>query len=109
MARGKRVDELLGVLWAYRTTSKRPTRVTSFAFAYRMKVVIPIDIELPMVRTTMPESKTNKENVEVQLDWADEEHEALVVQLASYQQRTMTHYKKRAHPRLFRPGDMVLR
>nr|CAN77519.1 hypothetical protein VITISV_033068 [Vitis vinifera] len=45
--RGKWVDELPGVLWAYRTTNRRPTRVTSFALAYGMEVVIPIEIGLP--------------------------------------------------------------
>ena len=36
----KWVDELSGVLWAYRTTSRRPTGVTPFALAYGMEIVI---------------------------------------------------------------------
>ena len=43
------------------------------------------------------------------LDWADEECEAVAIRLASYQQRTMAHYNKRACPRLFYPSDMDLR
>lgn len=38
---GKWVEELLDVLWAYRTTSRRPTRVTPFSLTYGMEVVIP--------------------------------------------------------------------
>lgn len=60
--RGKWVDELPGVLWAYRTTNRRPTRVTSFALAYGMEVVIPIEIGLPTVRTIVQESGTKEEN-----------------------------------------------
>ena len=35
-AKGKWVDELPGVLWTYRTTSRRPTGTTPFVFAYEM-------------------------------------------------------------------------
>ena len=67
----------------------RPTRVTLFALAYEIKVVIPIEIGLPMVRTTVQESKTNEGNLEVHLDWADEDHEVAAIRLAPYQQRTI--------------------
>ena len=73
-----------------------------------MEVVIPTKIGLPKVRTTVHESKANKGNL-VHLDWADEEREATTVQLASYQQKVMAHYNKRACPQLLCPGDMVLR
>ena len=83
------VDELLGILWAYRTTSKQLTGVTSFALAYDMEAITPTEIGLPMVRTIVYESETNEGNLKMQLDWADEEREAATVQLTSYQQRTM--------------------
>ena len=67
----------------------RLTRVTLFALAYEIKVVIPIEIGLPMVRTTVQESETNEENLEVHQDWADEDHEVITIRLAPYQQRTM--------------------
>ncbi|RVW20112.1 hypothetical protein CK203_115703 [Vitis vinifera] len=47
VAKGKWVDELPSILWVYRTTSRRPTRVTPFALTYGMEVVIPIEIGLP--------------------------------------------------------------
>ena len=43
-ANKKWVDELLGVLWAYRTTSRRPTGTTPFAVAYGMETNIPTEI-----------------------------------------------------------------
>ena len=63
-----------------------------------MEVVIPTEIGLPTVKTTVHESKANKGNLEVHLDWADEEREAATVRLASYQQKVMAHYNKRACP-----------
>ncbi|RVW78101.1 hypothetical protein CK203_049730 [Vitis vinifera] len=47
-AKGKWVEELPGVLWAYRTTPGRPTGNTPFALAYGMDAVIPTEIGLPI-------------------------------------------------------------
>ncbi|RVW26969.1 hypothetical protein CK203_098766 [Vitis vinifera] len=47
-AKGKWVEELPGVLWAYRTTPGRPRGNTPFALAYGMDVVIPTEIGLPL-------------------------------------------------------------
>ena len=55
-ARGKWVDELLGIIWAYRTISRRLTRVTLFALTYGMEHAIPTEIGLLMVRTTVQDS-----------------------------------------------------
>ncbi|RVW82262.1 Retrovirus-related Pol polyprotein from transposon 17.6 [Vitis vinifera] len=41
-AKGKWVEELPGVLWAYRTTPGRPTGNTPFALTYGMDAVIPL-------------------------------------------------------------------
>ena len=107
--RGEWVDKLFGVLWAYRTTNRRPTGVTLFALAYGMEVVIHTKIRLPTVRTTMQKSQANERNLEVHLDWVDEGREVATIRLASYQQRTVAHYNKRARPCLFHPSNMVLK
>ncbi|RVW92740.1 Pro-Pol polyprotein [Vitis vinifera] len=50
-AKGKWVEKLPGVLWAYRTTPGWPTGNTPFALAYGMDAVIPTEIGLPTIRT----------------------------------------------------------
>ncbi|RVW84825.1 Gag-Pol polyprotein [Vitis vinifera] len=50
-AKGKWVEELPEVLWAYRTTPGRPTGNTPFALAYGMDAVILIEIGLPTIQT----------------------------------------------------------
>nr|CAN80114.1 hypothetical protein VITISV_004221 [Vitis vinifera] len=50
-AKGKWVEKLPGVLWAYRTTPGRPIRNTPFALAYGMDAVIPTKIGLPTIWT----------------------------------------------------------
>ena len=52
-AKGKWVDELFRVLRAYQTTSRWPIGVTSFALAYGMEVVIPIEIDTSTAKTVV--------------------------------------------------------
>ncbi|RVW31060.1 hypothetical protein CK203_093509 [Vitis vinifera] len=62
-AKGKWVEELPGVLWAYRTTPGRPTGNTPFAIAYGMDAIIPTEIGLPTIRTDA--AKQNDANAEL--------------------------------------------
>ncbi|RVW83019.1 hypothetical protein CK203_042508 [Vitis vinifera] len=73
-AKGKWVEELPGVLWAYRTTPERPTGNTPFALAYGMDAVIPTEI----VR------------------------ESAAIRMADYQQRASAHYNRKVRPRSFK-------
>nr|CAN78424.1 hypothetical protein VITISV_037781 [Vitis vinifera] len=93
-AKGKWVEELPGVLWAYRTTPGRPTGNTPFALAYGMDAVIPTEIGA--------ELGTN-------LDWADEVRESAAIRMADYQQRASAHYNRKVRPRSFKNGTLVLR
>ena len=56
-AKGKWVEELPGVLWAYRTTGRKPTGISSFSLTYGMEAVIPTEIGLPTIRTAHPSQK----------------------------------------------------
>ena len=83
-AKGKWVEELPGVLWAYRTTSRKPTGISSFALTYGMEAIIPIKIGMPTLRTKIPE-KANAEAAIKDLNKTDELREAATVSMASYQ------------------------
>ena len=69
--KGKWVDELLGVLWAYRTTSQKPTEVSPFTLTYGMEAIISIEIRMPTLQTETP-GKTNIEVITKDLYMADE-------------------------------------
>ena len=45
-AKGVWPDELLGVLWAYRTTVRTPTGETPFKLAYGSETVIPVEVHV---------------------------------------------------------------
>ncbi|RVW54843.1 Gag-Pol polyprotein, partial [Vitis vinifera] len=85
-AKGKWVEELPGVLWAYRTTPGRPTGNTPFALTYGMDAVIPTEIGLPTIRRCSKKRRCQQE-LGRNLDWADEVRESAAIRMADYQQR----------------------
>ena len=102
------MEELLGVLWAYRTTARKPTRISPFALAYGMEAVIPTEVGLPTIRIDTPDSE-NAESIVRELDVSDELREAVAIRIMSYQRRFTNSYNRRVKPREFQLGDLVLR
>ncbi|RVW74367.1 hypothetical protein CK203_056835 [Vitis vinifera] len=51
----------------------RPTGTTPFAFAYGMKVVIPIEIGMSIAKTVVQGQRDENHELERHLDWADEQ------------------------------------
>ncbi|RVX08185.1 hypothetical protein CK203_017762 [Vitis vinifera] len=108
-AKGKLVEELPGVLWAYRTIPGRPTGNTSFALAYGMDAVIPTEIGLPTIQTDAAKQDDVGAELGRNLDWADEVRENAAIRMADYQQRASAHYNRKVRPRSFKNGTLVLR
>ena len=106
--KGKWVEELPGVLWAYRTTARNPTGISPFELNYGMEAVIPTEIGRPTIRTDTPESG-NDESIIKELDMSYEQWEAAKICITSYQRRLANSYNKRVKPRVFWLGDLVLR
>ena len=50
--KGNWVEELLNILWAYRTTPRRSMGETPFSMTYGTKAVIPIEVSLSSIRVT---------------------------------------------------------
>nr|CAN71147.1 hypothetical protein VITISV_038768 [Vitis vinifera] len=83
-AKGKWVEELPGVLWAYRTTPGRPIGNTPFALTYGMDAIIPTEIGLPTIRTEAGTQDDANEELGRNLDWADEVREIASIRMADY-------------------------
>lgn len=58
------MNKLPKVPWPYRTTFRRPTGATSFALAYRMEVVIPIEVGMPTARTVVQGQRDDNQELE---------------------------------------------
>ena len=91
-AKGRLVEELPHVLWAYRTTSYQSTGETPFLMSYGAEVVIPIKTSFPTLRTQSFNSNGNDELLERSLDLIEERRESAMVQLAYYQHKLKQGY-----------------
>ena len=89
-------------------TAGRPTGIFPFALTYGMEATIPTEIGMPTLRTNMLE-QSNTEFIIRELDTADELHETAAVRVAFYQRWLENLYSKRVKPRVFQPGNLVLR
>ena len=96
-AKGNWVDELPGVLWAYRTIAHKPTGISLFAITYDMEAIIPTEIGMPTIRTNVPE-QGNTDLMVKDLDTLDESRESATIRIASYQHRLANSFNKRVKP-----------
>ena len=73
-----------------------------------MKAIIPIKIGMPTLRTDVFEQLNTKFIIK-DLDTVNEPCETAAVRIASYHRRLANLYNRRVKPRVFEPGDLVLR
>ena len=83
-AKGRWVEELPHVLWAYRTTPRRSTRETPFAITYGVEAIIPLKANFPTLRTNSFTPSGNDELLEESLDLIEERRERATIHLAYY-------------------------
>ena len=96
-AKGKWVDELHGILWAYKTTARRSISISPFVITYGIKSIILTEISMPTIRIGMPDQE-NAKLVIKDLDTVDELRESTIVRIVSYQRRLTNSYNKRVKP-----------
>ncbi|XP_038708603.1 uncharacterized protein LOC120003660 [Tripterygium wilfordii] len=108
-SKGRWVEELPSVLWAYRTTPRRSTGESPFVLAYGAEAVIPLEIGLPTLQTQVFEEGNNDLAMERNLDLLQERRDQAMVRLAAYQQVLSRSYNKNVRARSFEIGDFVLR
>ena len=108
-AKGKWIEELLHVLWTYRTTPRKSTGDTPFSMTYGAETVIPLENGFPTLRTSTFTSNGNDELLKKSLDLVEERRENAMVQLAYYQHKLMQDYDMNVKLRLLALGDLVLR
>ncbi|XP_028120009.1 uncharacterized protein LOC114317468 [Camellia sinensis] len=108
-AKGKWVEELPHMLWAYRTTARRSTGETPYSLTYGMEAIIPLEVGLPTLRSELFESTNNEEAIAQALDMAEGQREAALIRLIAYQQQLIKSFNQKVFPRQFTPRELVLR
>ena len=93
--KGKWVEHLPEVLWAYRTTRKSATQEIPFALAFSTEAVNPVEVELKSPRIELANIEHNEE--------------ALLKRVEDYHRKTTRYYDQRVKPRSYKPSDLVLK
>ncbi|XP_057484915.1 uncharacterized protein LOC130771317 [Actinidia eriantha] len=84
-AKGKWVEELANVLWAYRTTLRKATNETPYSLAFGFEAVIPLEVGLPTIRKEAYDLTHNNNVLARDLDLAEEKRDNALIRMADYQ------------------------
>ncbi|KAL0431866.1 UNVERIFIED_CONTAM: hypothetical protein Sradi_0812600 [Sesamum radiatum] len=103
------VDELLGVLWAYRTTPKTSTGDTPFALAYGSKALIPAKVIQSTSRVICHEEGNNEAMRRLELDLIEERRHATKLRMENYKRKAIRRCNTTVKERMFQVGDLVLK
>ncbi|XP_070013017.1 uncharacterized protein [Nicotiana sylvestris] len=60
-------DRMEEALWAYRMTHRTPTQATPYSLVYGVKVVLPLERQIPLLRLAIQEEITDEENTRLRL------------------------------------------
>ena len=104
--KGKWVEYLPEVLWAYRTTRKSATQETPFALAYVTEAVAPVEVGLKSLRIEFANTEHNEEILRLNLDLIEEKRKQVLKRTEDYHRKTTKYYDRRVRPR---PSDLVLK
>ena len=80
------MEELLNILWAYRTTPRTSIGETPYALAYGVEAVIPLEVGLPTIRIKAFNTGDNDHQLGIDMDFTEERREVATLKLAKYQE-----------------------
>ena len=107
--KGKWVEYLPEVLWAYRITRKSATQKTPFSLAFGTEAVAPVEVRLKSPRVEFANTEHNEEILRPNLDLLEEKREQVLKRAEDYHRKTTKYYDRRVRPKSFKPGDLVLK
>ncbi|XP_069155663.1 uncharacterized protein [Solanum lycopersicum] len=98
-------------LWAYRTTYRTPTQATRYSLSFGVKVVLPLECQIPSLRLAIQEGLTEEENARLclaKLEAHDEKRLEAQQNLEYYQARLSCAFNKKVRLWCFQVGGRVL-
>ena len=96
--KGKWVEYLLEVLWAYRTTRKTTTQETPFAFPFGTEVVAPVEVRLKSPRIEFTSTEHNEEALHLNLDLLEEKSEQVLKRVEDFHRKITRYNDQRVNP-----------
>ena len=107
--KGKWVEFLPEVLWAYRTTHKSATQETPFTLVFGTEAVAPVEVGLKSPRIELATVERNDEALCLNLDLLDLKRKQVLRRMKDYQRKTTRYYNQKVKPRSYMPGGLVLK
>ncbi|KAL8115462.1 hypothetical protein AgCh_022089 [Apium graveolens] len=98
-SRNNWVDEILPILWAYRTTCRVTTGATPFMLAYGAEAVVPVEISHSSPRIQAFNAEENEEGQRLALDLIDEVRDKAHAKIVEYQKKASFYYNLRVKER----------
>ena len=84
-AKGAWLEELLNILWAYRTMARTPTRENILRLTYGTEAVIPVEVEVTNIKREVFDDESNGDHLRINLDCLDEVREKISIRMMKYQ------------------------
>ena len=108
-AKGKWVEELVEVLWAYRCTPHSTTRETPYNLTYGTDAMLPVEVRESTIRRELHNLKINKECLRTELDLLQESRDKAKIREEACKRIVARRYNSKTKPRAFQEGDLVWR
>ncbi|XP_074373653.1 uncharacterized protein LOC141714002 [Apium graveolens] len=108
-SRNNWVDEIVSILWAYRTICMVTMGTTRFMLAYRAEAVVNVEIShsSPMIQAYNTDE--NEEGKMLAPDLIDEVEDEARANIMKYRKKASFYYNLRVNKRFFKKDDLVLR
>ncbi|GJU53089.1 reverse transcriptase domain-containing protein [Tanacetum coccineum] len=103
------LEELSHVLWAHRTMIKSSNGETPFSLTYGAEAEIPVEIDMPTLRTAEVDMIKNNEALGINLDLLEEKRKQAAIQEARSKAKMEKYYNARVRSTSFRLGDLIYR
>ena len=96
-------------MWAYLNTPLRAMNKMSYSLAFDFEVVIPLGVNLPIIRTKAYDDNNNSEVLAWDLDLFDKRRENVLIRMANYQKQLTKSYNQKVQHREFVVDDLISR
>ena len=83
------MEELLNMLWAYKTTSRNATGETLYSLSFGTEVVVSMDLGAPSYRTQANLLDNNETDLQAEQNLLEVQRDQAAIRAAAHQQRCM--------------------
>lgn len=106
-SKGKWLDLLPSVMWAYRATSHLAIEKSPFVLAFGVKVLVLPKLNVLSTCVSNISMKWNLQMATMELDYLEEKRRDALLWLKNYQSKATHHYNSSVCPKTFMLGKLV--